>query len=1212
MIVLSIVMLFSLAIGVGCNCGGTEDPSGNGGGYTPIEKTPTVSLDKSSEKLIVGDYLTITAYTNKVLEEDVVFESENESVATVNKHGQIEAISGGTTNIVAKYGKATAKCAITVVWDDSFPVLVDSNGFELNYIVFKNSSYTFRPAIEYRGRLYNDVECAFYSTNEEIATFDGNQLKANSISGVVNCYVEASWRGFDATTVPLLRCDFAVEVRNEAYISLKGTSEDFIELYTHSEFDGKNYVNSGVIIPEFYANGEKVEGVEFTTVIKDATLASYDGTTLVAEKYGSTTVEISCEYEGETYIKSIDIEITRPVADYKEEIKKFSLDVGTFKDEDNNFVSKTIAEEIYGNNDVEIIEAYENGLSLIIEDNKILGVKGSKEGVTNTVITIGTNTEIYNVALEVYGLYITEMADFNIFTKAESPNYYYLANDIDATDFAFTESQNNSATGFTGVFEGNGYVISNITTTSKGIFGIVNGGTIRNVAFTNVNLTGYYPCLFAHSEKGSATLKNIYVEVDSIAVRGSALFQQTMAAAAKHENIVVEYGISKEDVKTTMAKKDNQANISTFAPNRGTVYKDTTFKNCFSISYAPVGCSSPKGTDFTWTSHIMAENQVVLGDANDDGDIPLTGVTDWDKELLAFTTPTDVLKVTASVSAAKDVSTGTDVLKGVKAYATLEDLINDEANNTEILASFDKNFWVVLNGVPYWKGVYKQGFTLQVKQDGYEVDGNITLINTNNEVSLDLIDVNGSVVDSTITAPEGIIVSGNKIKLASNPTSVGYYEVKVSAIVEGVVIEKWITVNYTNLITVTGKVLYSQDDKSLDLPSLNLALNRAGIEDITLSDIESYLVNGEQVEELDLEVIISNNTSKNLGRNRAVDTAQSVTIVVDGKEYVLENVYAYTKLIDEAEDIKFFTMNYRNEYNEIDGYFLVTKNIDASELVLEEHKFEANKNLAEGAKPILYPGNGYNVDVGFRGVLDGQGYTIDGLTTKTCGLFAGMNAPVVKNIAFTNVNITGYYGTLFAQKYSRGKDYNNGFNGYEGAFINMYVSINSINYVGSNGAIGILVYGTLPANTIVHNVIIDYVNVSEKAQELITAGKQFYMFGASTASMADKTSRFKNSYSISQAPVLQLAKMPGFAENQVEFTLSADGKKVASVGNALVSQVADVLARCGKTLTVDHVLVGLRAYDNYEAMALDTANDYSSFSADYWAIENGVPTWKNV
>ena len=1203
MIVLSIVTLFSLAIGIGCDCGGNETPSG-GGGYTPIEKTPTVSLDRSSEKLIVGDYLTLNAYTNKAIDEDVIFESENESVAIVNEHGQVEAVSAGTTNIVAKYGNATAKCAITVEWDDSYPVLIDVNGLELSYILFKNGTYTFRPAIKYRGRIYEDAEFTFVSNNENLVTFDGYKLKAKDCLGEVNCYVEGSWRGFDATTVPLLRCDFSVEVRTEAYISLKGTSEDFIELYTHKEFYGEEYVNSATIIPEFYASGEKVD-VEFTTVILDESLAVYEENNLIAKKFGKTTIEISCEYEGERYVKSINIEIERPIADYEKEIGKFSADLGTFKDAGSDYAIKTLAEGIYGSNDVTIIEAYQNDSRLIVEDNKILGVSGAKDDVYHTVITIGTDTEIYNVGLEVYGLYITEMADFNSFaTHAESPNYYYLANDIDATGFEFTETQNNSATGLTGVFEGNGHVISNITTKSKGLFGIVNGGTIRNVAFTNAVLTGYYPCLIAHLEKGTTSLKNIYVEVDSVAVRGSVLYQQTMSANATHENIVVEYGISQGDVRAVMSQSSNYSNISTFAPNRSTVYKDTTFKNCFSISYAPVGCSSPNGVDFTWTSHVMAENQVVLGDADENGDIPLTGVTDWDKELLALTTPTDVLKVTASSSAAKDVSTGTDVVKGVKAYVALEDLANDKANNQAILASFDRNFWVVINGVPYWKGVYRQTFSLQVKQDGYDVDGNITLINTNTEISLDLVDIGGNVVNSTITAPEGITVNGNKIKLTNNPTSEGSYEVKISAVVEGVVIEKWITVNYTNLIAVTGKVLYSKDDKALDLDSLNRALNRVGIEDITFADIDAYVVNGEQVDVLDLEVIISNNSKVNLGRKRVVDTAQLVKIIVDGKEYILENVYAYTKLIDEAEDLNYFTMNYQNEYNEIDGYFLVTKNIDANELVLEEHKFEANKTATT---PIKYPTDGYSTDVGFRGVLDGQGYVIDGLTAKSCGLFASMNAAVVKNIAFTNVNLSGYYATLFAKNFIRGKDYAGGFNGYEGMFSNVYVSINSINYTGGNGAVGILVQQTLPAMVLVQNVIVDFLNVDATTQAKIEAGNQFLMFGTSTYSMASSTSRFKDCYSISTAPVLQYKNMPGFAENQVEYTLT--GSKVTAVGNALDNQVVDVLARCGKTLTVDHVLVGLRAYDNYEAMALDTANDYSSFSQDYWAIENGVPVW---
>ena len=70
-----------------------------------------------------------------------------------------------------------------------------------------------------------------------------------------------------------------------------------------------------------------------------------------------------------------------------------------------------------------------------------------------------------------------------------------------------------------------------------------------------------------------------------------------------------------------------------------------------------------------------------------------------------------------------------------------------------------------------------------------------------------------------------------------------------------------------------------------------------------------------------------------------------------------------------------------------------------------------------------------------------------------------MNAPIVKNIAFTNANLTGYYKTLFAKKYSRGKSHDNQFNVYEGIFSNIYVSINSINNTsGDNNVFNI--YGS--------------------------------------------------------------------------------------------------------------------------------------------------------
>ena len=59
-------MLFSLAIGVGCDCGGGSSSDGDGNVWIPIEKRASVTLNKSSEKLIVGDYLTVVATTNKV------------------------------------------------------------------------------------------------------------------------------------------------------------------------------------------------------------------------------------------------------------------------------------------------------------------------------------------------------------------------------------------------------------------------------------------------------------------------------------------------------------------------------------------------------------------------------------------------------------------------------------------------------------------------------------------------------------------------------------------------------------------------------------------------------------------------------------------------------------------------------------------------------------------------------------------------------------------------------------------------------------------------------------------------------------------------------------------------------------------------------------------------------------------------------------------
>ncbi len=1202
--VLSTFMLFGLTMGIGCDCG----DSGSQGGGVDFPSTPVVaevSLSTTSVKMIVGDYFTVTAYTNKAPGLSVEFSSEDESIATIDKFGLIEAVNKGTTNIVAKYGDVTKKCAVTVDFDESVPEIIDLAAFNKEYVLYKGDSLTFQPAIKYRGRIYTDGQFNFVSTDDSIVAFDGYTLTAQDKVNVANCYIEGSWRGFDASNAQTLRKDFSVKVMTEAYISLQGTSEDFIELYTHASFDGVNYKNTNTFVPEFYAEGNKIENVEFNYELSDDSIIDFTGDSVSAKFYGEVEINVSCEYEGIEYVKTFSINVLRPVADYQAKLINFSTGLGTFKDAQDNYKEKTIANKIYGTDDVVIIEASQDGKPLIVQDNKVLGIKGLKDDALNTVVTIGTSTEIYNVELLVYGLYIKTAEDLAYFSLyPEYVDYYYLANDIDASNFSMPQYGtgpygSERKNGLMGVFEGNGHVIKNFTANTRGIFGSLNGGTIQNVAFVNTKLSGYYPCLIAHWEEGTSTIKNMYVHFDDIPKKGGGLFQQKFSLNSVHENVVVEYAIAPEDVLNRVTTyNDNSANISTFAPQRAQTWsKNEMFKNCFSISYAPIGLSQPRSTDYSWASYIVAENQVVQTENAETGKIDLTFIDDFEKELAPHTGFSPIKKTQSQEDAI-------EVVKGIKAYHTIADMQADATNNAKILQTFDPTYWVVENGVPYWKGVYVSTFDVSVMNGENPVEGKIVLSNNTTELTISIVDGNGNPVETTITGVEGIVVNGNKVRLAEVPTSKGTYEIVASAIVKGVVIEKVITIGYSNEIEVGAKVLYSADDKSLDLVSLNKALAGVDFNEITFADIDTYKVNGEEVDVLDLEVIISNNSKVNQGRNRSVDVAQEVTLIIKGKTVILNNVLAYTKIIDEAEDLKYFTMKYQNVYNEVDGYFVLSKNIDASALELDEHQFESNK---DGGK-IVYPGNGVSVDVGFRGVLDGQGYTIDGLTVKSCGLFANMNAPVIKNIAFTNVNLGGYYSTLFAKNFNRGKSYANEFNGYEGMFQNVYISINSITY-GADKNVGILTQGTLPGTVLIENVIIDYLNVSQEVQAQVEAGKNFYMFGSSGLTMS-AVMRFRNCYSISSAPVLYRTTMPGFAENQVEFTLSGDGKKVASVGKVLDEQVNELLAIAGKTLTVDHVLVGVKAYDDYAAMKAAN-NDYTSFSADYWTIVDGVPTWKN-
>lgn len=107
--------------------------------------------------------------------------------------------------------------------------------------------------------------------------------------------------------------------------------------------------------------------------------------------------------------------------------------------------------------------------------------------------------------------------------RASTSGYFYLTNDIDMEGKAAVTLPTNFT--FSGVFNGNGHTISNwLSSVSQwsGLFGLLKGATVKNVAFTDATITAGLGSVIARS--GSFTFENIYLHIKSgVSNSGAAL-----------------------------------------------------------------------------------------------------------------------------------------------------------------------------------------------------------------------------------------------------------------------------------------------------------------------------------------------------------------------------------------------------------------------------------------------------------------------------------------------------------------------------------------------------------------------------------------------------------------------------------------------------------------------------------------------------------------
>ena len=145
---------------------------------------------------------------------------------------------------------------------------------------------------------------------------------------------------------------------------------------------------------------------------------------------------------------------------------------------------------------------------------------------------------VYQKSFKCVTKILTEAADLEIFKVREVDGkyeglfdgYYVLGNDITATGYThavgmtgidgessrwFMTTAKYKNCGLTGTFDGNGHRITNLTISRHGLFGTINGGTVKNVGFNALTLSGSNCtslCWFGFN----ATIENVYLYIPGV------------------------------------------------------------------------------------------------------------------------------------------------------------------------------------------------------------------------------------------------------------------------------------------------------------------------------------------------------------------------------------------------------------------------------------------------------------------------------------------------------------------------------------------------------------------------------------------------------------------------------------------------------------------------------------------------------------------------
>ena len=1023
-------------------------------------------------------------------------------------------------------------------------------------------------------------------------------------------------------------------------------SADELEIYIGDELaDGANarvFQNTSNSVNVRY-QGLEVKKVDSVEIISgDTVVETVDNCTLSGLTTGKATIKVTYSLNGVTLSREIVINSVPEVKPYVN-VLEFSARQGLFMDDEFDVVS---LEDIFGK-EVEIFAAYDkdnNPLTIDNENGLILDLITDAKEITHTTIDLYTDTEAYRVTVNAYASVIKEAEDLEIFKitvpwsfpqKDENGNvvtwsynfadgdfcfdgYYLLANDIDATGYvhnvingtALAGSINSERAwqneifstglgseaypthGFIGTFDGNGHLISNLTTRYGGLFGIINKGTIKNIGIVNHTSPDSYSGIFADQAIRNATFDNVYISSEINYTSSETYLGMLVndpSSVINVSNVVI------EDYNTYTESSAVGSMFGYFARSNGNTnpyiktygnFQDGAFKDVYVISKNALFQSG-------WSKNN-----------------PVYTAT-WDGEYV------DGVKTesTYTRTPSKDLGEVTfDVgIPGVRRYTSSEKMMADVANvNT---SGFNTEYWNIVNGLPKFKAISMSNYIKVYLGDQAAEEGLVTINNdTSYEVNLRIDGIIYDQADFTVT-----LTSGNSISVDGKTVTSG--KTASSALSVLTITDKNLGTFVVSVDVVAPTTEYGEEL----VYSARTGEFFKGDTPIEISDIFGKDVTLIKAYDKDNNLLsVDNNVISGVATSNIAILSDELTLVAES-ESIKVKVKAVALVIDEAEDLYCFQADSNAIVNtstwtidfasadalKVEGYYMLVKNIDASVLGTYSYSngYTVNLDSFNGFPRMDYlaaGGGWHSMGVGkhgFIGTLDGNGYTISNLTTDPWGgLLGAIYSGTVKNIAFVNCGTTnGSNGAIALGAAANAK------------FENVYVST-PVGVAGSNSAPLVASYGH--KTTFKNVVIVDNtsLNITSRTVDvnygsLTHDARRWSDRDVPIAPATFYDANVSNLYVISEKPFAGTV-----AKGTTVLTTMMDARYVDG-------QLVDDLLFTGTYGTggtafeenADLTVANSKRYTSAANMLADVDNnDFTAFDTSIWEVVNGVPRFKSI